>query len=74
DDTARDVAILCGSDEAYAAEAATAIAALKGVGVKHIWIAGKPGISDEVSNYLHAGMDVIAALKTLHMQLALGSK
>lgn len=74
DETARDVAILCGSDEAYAVEAAEAVHELKAAGFKHIWIAGKPGVSDEVSHYLHAGMDVIAALKTLHAQLGLGSK
>jgi predicted lysophospholipase L1 biosynthesis ABC-type transport system permease subunit len=47
---------------------------LKAAGVEHIWIAGKPGVTDAVSHYLHAGMDVIAALKTLHAQLGIGSK
>lgn len=74
DETARDVAIVCGSDEAYAAEIDEAVRELKAAGVQHIWIAGKPGVTDAVSHYLHAGMDVIAALKLLHAQLGIGSK
>ena len=74
DETARDVAIICGSDEAYAAEIDAAVRALKAAGVQHVWIAGKPGVTEAVSHYLHAGMDVIAGLKLLHTQLGLGGK
>jgi methylmalonyl-CoA mutase len=74
DESARDVAIICGSDEAYAAEIGEAVRELKAAGVQHIWIAGKPGVTEAVSHYLHAGMDVIAALKQFHAQLGIGSK
>ncbi len=72
-------ACLCGSDEAYAREAASAAAALAAAGARDIMLAGKP--ADEataagckaagIGRYLHAGMDVIAALGDLQRALGL---
>ena len=66
-DEARDVAVICGSDEAYGSEAAAEAQALREAGVKHIWIAGKFAL--EGAGQLHAGMDVITALTRLHDEL-----
>lgn len=70
-DQARDVAVICGSDESYAGEAAAEMQALKQAGVKHIWIAGKFELAG--AGQLFAGMDVVAALKKLHEQLGVGA-
>jgi methylmalonyl-CoA mutase len=68
---AADVAVICGSDETYAAEAAGAADVLRASGVKHIWIAGKHAL--EGAGQLHAGMDVVETLQALHRQLGVQS-
>ncbi len=62
------LACLCGSDEAYAAEASSAAAALRAAGAAHICLAGRPGPSEAalraagVGPFIHAGCDVVATL------------
>lgn len=79
-DEARVVAVICGSDEAYAAEAASAADALRRAGFRHIWLAGKPGAEAEawqqagITHYLHAGVDVIATLTQMHGQLGISAE
>ena len=62
------LACLCGTDEAYAAEASAFAAALKAKGAARVWLAGKP--ADEAAmraggldDFLFAGADQIATLE-----------
>ncbi|POR48979.1 methylmalonyl-CoA mutase subunit beta [Bosea psychrotolerans] len=63
------LACLCGSDERYAAEAAAAATVLQQAGAT-IWLAGRPGESEAalraagVSDFIHAGCDVVALLES----------
>ncbi|WP_347276657.1 methylmalonyl-CoA mutase family protein [Caulobacter segnis] len=62
------LAILCSSDEKYAEEAGRAAKTLKAAGVKHLYLAGKPGDlerelkADGVDEFVFAGMDAVAVL------------
>lgn len=59
---------LCGSDEAYAAEAISAAAALTATGAT-VWLAGRPGEQEAtlreagVTSFVFAGCDAIAVLQ-----------
>lgn len=62
------LACLCGSDEAYAAEAVPAAAALAAAGAT-VWLAGRPGEQDAalheagVTNFVFAGCDAVTVLQ-----------
>nr|WP_269717020.1 methylmalonyl-CoA mutase family protein [Caulobacter sp. NIBR2454] len=62
------LAILCSSDDRYAEEAGRAAKTLKAAGVKHLFLAGKPGDlerelkADGVDEFIFAGMDAVAVL------------
>jgi methylmalonyl-CoA mutase len=62
------LACLCGSDEAYAAEAVPAAAALAVAGAT-VWLAGRPGEQDAalreagVTNFVFAGCDAVTVLQ-----------
>ncbi len=58
-------AIVVGSDTAYAAGAAEAIAALRAAGVRRVFLAGRPSdaLRDLVDGHVAAGDDVIAFLR-----------
>lgn len=62
------LACLCGSDEAYAAEAIPAAMALTAAGAT-VWLAGRPGEQETalreagVTNFIFAGCDAIAVLR-----------
>jgi len=62
------LACLCGSDDAYATEAAPAAAALTAAGAT-VWLAGRPGEQEAalreagVTNFVFAGCDAIAVLQ-----------
>jgi methylmalonyl-CoA mutase len=67
------LACLCGSDEVYAAEAVSAAEALRTTGVAHIYLAGRPGPSEEavlraagVASFIFIGCDVVATLTAAH--------
>ena len=64
------IAVLCGSDTRYPDEAEAAATALKGAGVRHLWLAGKfeaPGIDSNI----FMGCDVLHTLKLAHAELGL---
>lgn len=69
-------ACICGSDAAYAAQAADTAKALKQAGASWVILAGKPGDNEAalkeagVDQFIFAGLDAIAALETV--QAALG--
>jgi methylmalonyl-CoA mutase len=71
------LAVLCGSDKSYAAEAETAAKALKDAGVQRLYLAGKPGDhadtwqSAGIDSYIHIGVDVIATLELAHAELGI---
>lgn len=62
------IAVICGTDEAYAAEAESAARALKAAGVKRLYLAGRGGAQEAalkaagVDDFVYAGCDLIAAL------------
>jgi methylmalonyl-CoA mutase len=67
------VACICSSDAIYAEEAATAAAALKAAGAKHLWLAGKlapeleaPVKEAGVAGFISLGADVLAVLGEAH--------
>jgi methylmalonyl-CoA mutase len=70
-DGSAPVAVLCSSDERYAAEAAPAARALKAAGARRVLLAGRAGEDEAalrsagVDGFVHAGMDVLAALDQL---------
>ena len=69
------LAVLCGSDKSYAADAATAAKALKDAGVQRLYLAGKPGDhagdwqAAGIDSYVHIGVDVVATLELAHAEL-----
>jgi methylmalonyl-CoA mutase len=60
---ATPVVCLCGSDEDYAAEGATAAASVRAAGARHIWLAGHAEI-DGVDGTLFDGCDALDVLRT----------
>ncbi len=59
------LAVLCGSDDDYREQGARMLEMLRGRGVRAAWIAGK-GSGLPVDRELHAGMNVLDALKEAH--------
>ena len=65
------VAVLCGSDDRYAAEAADAARTLKAGGVARVLLAGRPGDHEAawreagVDEFVHARSDVLDVLGRL---------
>jgi methylmalonyl-CoA mutase len=72
------VAILCGSEEAYAAEAVSAATALKAAGARRVLLAGRPGVREAelrsagVDDFIFAGCDVFGPLRQLMLDIDLG--
>jgi methylmalonyl-CoA mutase len=68
------LACLCASDKTYEAEAASAAAALKVAGAKHIYLAGKPDAFGsqqvDIDTFVYAGCDILAALAVAHHLIA----
>lgn len=68
------LACICSSDEIYAARAEEVAKALKHAGAS-VWLAGRAGEKEAayksagVGGFIHAGCDVIAALKEAHEKL-----
>ena len=62
------LACLCSSDKVYEKEAAAAAATLKAAGVRHIYLAGRPGERETalrsagVQSFIHEGCDALATL------------
>jgi methylmalonyl-CoA mutase len=66
-----DVACLCGSDERYAAEAASAARALRAAGARRVVLAGRPGAIEAelraagVDAFVFVGCDVLSVLEEI---------
>lgn len=66
------MACLCGTDEAYAAEAVAVVNALNAAGCTRLIMAGRPGQIAEtleqhgLRDYIYLGCDVVATLARLH--------
>jgi methylmalonyl-CoA mutase len=64
------LACLCGADKTYESEAATAAAALRAAGARHIYLAGRPGEREAqyrdagVQSFIYAGCDALDVLTT----------
>jgi methylmalonyl-CoA mutase len=62
------VAILCGSDSAYADAAVSAAGVMKAAGISQVWLAGRPGDLETalaaagVRDFVFVGCDVVAVL------------
>jgi methylmalonyl-CoA mutase len=69
------LACLCSSDKVYAEHAATAAKALQAAGVKHIYLAGRPGEQEAplraagVNDFVFAGGDALAALQEVYKRM-----
>lgn len=69
------LACLCGSDEAYAAEAAAAAAELRAAGAVGVFLAGTGGAhaaalaAAGVDTFVHTGCDAVAVLTSAHRAL-----
>jgi methylmalonyl-CoA mutase len=68
-DAPSPVACICGSDRAYAEEAAATARRLRDEGVRTVWLAGKPAGYDGVDAYLYTGCDALAVLQQAHRDL-----
>jgi methylmalonyl-CoA mutase len=66
------LACLCSSDDVYAVDAIGAAKVLGAAGVRHIYLAGRPGELEEVlraagiATFIYVGCDVIATLRAAH--------
>lgn len=69
-ETGTEVAALCGSDAAYAADGPAAIAALRAAGVA-VYVAGRPGTpgTEGADDHMHLKSDRLALLRGLHARL-----
>ncbi|HEV7407079.1 MAG TPA: methylmalonyl-CoA mutase family protein [Bradyrhizobium sp.] len=69
------LACLCSSDKVYAEHAAKAAKALQAAGVKHIYLAGRPGEQEAslraagVNDFVFAGGDALAALQEVYKRM-----
>ena len=72
------IACICGNDESYGELAEAVASLLKTAGAKSVLIAGKAGENEAdlraagVDTFLHVGVDVVAALNSLHHVLDIG--
>nr|HEX4315367.1 methylmalonyl-CoA mutase family protein [Kofleriaceae bacterium] len=68
---AHDIAVICGSDDRYAIEAAATARALRAAGARRVVLAGKPGALEAelraagVDAFIYVGCDVRATLEEL---------
>jgi methylmalonyl-CoA mutase len=69
------LACLCSSDKVYAGHAAAAAKALQAAGVKHIYLAGRPGEQEAgfraagVNDFVFAGGDALATLQEVYNRM-----
>ncbi|MFE0027891.1 methylmalonyl-CoA mutase family protein [Amycolatopsis sp. NPDC059021] len=63
------IACLCGTDDAYAADAVKAAASLAEAGAETVLLAGKPQDYAGVGGYVFAGCDALDVLRGIHAQL-----
>jgi methylmalonyl-CoA mutase len=71
------VAVICGTDSAYAEEAENAAQRLKAAGANWVVLAGKPGDNEQrfraagVDQFVFTGQDALKELETLHAALGI---
>jgi methylmalonyl-CoA mutase len=71
------IAVLCGTDAAYAQHASALARALKSAGVSRVALAGRPGEHEPVwraagiDTFLFTGIDIVSALELAHAELGL---
>jgi methylmalonyl-CoA mutase len=69
-DAGSGVACICGTDAAYAEEAAEWAETMHKIGAKAVFLAGKPNAAyREVDQYIFAGCDALETLTSLHALL-----
>ncbi|GAB4515863.1 MAG: methylmalonyl-CoA mutase family protein [Roseibium sp.] len=70
------LACLVSSDDVYADQAVSAAEALRAAGVRHLYLAGRPGDREAafaaagIDSYLYAGCDLLALLRDAHARLS----
>lgn len=67
------LAVICATDDAYAEHGADLIAALKSVGAKAVWIAGRPDEALPADHFIHARSDALDDLARAHAVLGVNS-
>ncbi|MCH8491355.1 MAG: methylmalonyl-CoA mutase family protein, partial [Oceanicaulis sp.] len=67
------LAIICGTDAAYEADAAELAAALKAAGARAVWLAGKPAEIAGVDHFIHMRSDALTDGARAHDVLGIGS-
>ncbi len=71
------LACLCSSDALYESDGAAAARGLKAIGVRHVYLAGRPGAREAayraagVDTFIHVGCDVLATLRAAHRLLGI---
>jgi methylmalonyl-CoA mutase len=71
-DSGARLACLCASDDVYAVGAVKAAETLRAAGIKHIYLAGRPGDLEValraagVGTFIYVGCDVVATLAAAH--------
>ena len=75
-----DLAVLCGNDARYGAEAAAAATALKQAGIRTVYLAGRPGDHEAafraagIDEFIYIGVDVLDVLQRAHAHLTSASE
>jgi methylmalonyl-CoA mutase len=67
------LAVICGTDTAYEADAAHLAAALKSAGAREVWLAGKPAEIAGVDHFIHMRSDALNDGARAHAVLGIGS-
>ncbi|MFW5834873.1 MAG: methylmalonyl-CoA mutase family protein, partial [Pseudomonadota bacterium] len=74
-ETGLPLAVLCSSDARYAELAEAAARSAKDAGIRHLYLAGRPGEAEAtwrgagIDGFLYQGMDVLAELEAMHDRL-----
>lgn len=67
------LAVICGSDAAYEADAAKLATALKSAGAREVWLAGKPAEIAGIDHFIHMRSDALKDGARAHAALGIGS-
>ena len=67
------LAVICGTDAAYEADAAALAQALKAAGASAVWLAGKPADIAGVDHFIHLRSDALDDGARAHAALGIGS-
>lgn len=67
------LAVICGTDAAYEADAAALAQALKAAGARAVWLAGKPAEIAGIDHFIHLRSDALDDGARAHAVLGIGS-